>query len=85
MKYHLKRIVGDSKLTYEEMATVLTQIEAFLNSRPLCPLTENPDDLDVLTPGHFLIGESLLAVPEANKLDFIAIAILRATTSGILE
>ncbi|XP_043474031.1 uncharacterized protein LOC122506102 [Leptopilina heterotoma] len=64
VKYHLRRVVGDTLLTYEEMTTLLTQIEAVLNSRPLCPITDDPDDLSVLTPGHFLIGTSLTATPE---------------------
>ncbi|XP_017461956.1 PREDICTED: uncharacterized protein LOC108355303, partial [Rhagoletis zephyria] len=55
IKYHLKRIVGGTKLTYEQLSTVLVRIEACLNSRPLCPLTSDPDDLFVLTPGYFLI------------------------------
>ena len=59
MKYHLKRIVSTVRLTYEEMSTVLTQIEACLNSRPLVPLTCNEDGLEALTPGHFLIGIDL--------------------------
>ncbi|XP_011879793.1 PREDICTED: uncharacterized protein LOC105568594, partial [Vollenhovia emeryi] len=51
-KFHLRRVVGDHLLTYEEMTTLLTQIEAVLNSRPLCALTDDPDDLNVLTPAH---------------------------------
>lgn len=65
IKYHLKRTVGDMKLTYEELTTTLNQIEACLNSRPLCALTEDPYEL-VLTPAHFLIGESLMLQPERD-------------------
>ncbi|XP_070855336.1 uncharacterized protein [Drosophila suzukii] len=61
VKHHLKRTVGSHKQTYEELATVLIRIEACLNSRPLCPLTADPDDLEALTPAHFLIGDTLLA------------------------
>jgi len=68
-KSHMKRVIGNSLLTFQEMKTLLFQIEACLNSRPLCPLSEDPDSLPVLTPGHFLIGESLTAVPEPSVLD----------------
>lgn len=51
------------------MTTLLTQVEACLNSRLLQPLTDDPDDLMALTSGHFLIGASLLAVPEASMRD----------------
>ena len=65
-KRHLKRIVGESKLTFEEMTTVLCQIEACLNSRPLfTSLDSNDDDGTApLTPGHFLIGRPLKALPD---------------------
>jgi len=56
MKFHLLRVAGNAKLTYQRFNTLLCQIEALLNSRPICPLNNNPDDLQVLTPGHFLIG-----------------------------
>lgn len=62
-KTHLKRVIGDTPLTFEELTTVFAKIEAVLNSRPLCPLASSPD-LEVLTPGHFLIGQPLVAVPE---------------------
>ncbi|KMQ82244.1 hypothetical protein RF55_23670 [Lasius niger] len=48
------------------MSTLLAQVEACLNSRPLEALTEDPDDTAALTPGHFLIGTALNAVPEPS-------------------
>lgn len=46
--------------------TLLTQIEAVLNSRPLCPITNDPDDLNAITPGHFLMGCAPTLVPEPS-------------------
>ncbi|XP_076679541.1 uncharacterized protein LOC143374875 [Andrena cerasifolii] len=66
MKFHLRRVIGDTPMTFEEMATLLTQIEACLNSRPLIPLSDEPDDFNFLTPSHFLVGSSLIAVPEPS-------------------
>ncbi|XP_046145552.1 uncharacterized protein LOC114881846 [Osmia bicornis bicornis] len=66
VKYHLRRTVSDTLLTYEEYTTPLNQIEATLNSRPLEPLTDDPDDLSVLTPAHFLNGRPISTLPEPS-------------------
>ncbi|XP_070134407.1 uncharacterized protein [Drosophila bipectinata] len=44
-------------------------IEACLNSRPLCPLTADINDLQVLTPAHFLIGDSMQSLPTPSDKD----------------
>ncbi|XP_070531355.1 uncharacterized protein [Cardiocondyla obscurior] len=68
-KHHLRRVVGSATLTFEEMTTLVAGIEACLNSRPLAPLSDDPDDISALTPGHFLVGSAPLAVPEPTLLD----------------
>ncbi|KAH0821040.1 hypothetical protein GEV33_001751 [Tenebrio molitor] len=66
IKGHLKRTIGEVVLSYEELYTLLTRIEAVLNSRPLCPLSNDPNDLNPITPGHFLIGEPLTSMSERD-------------------
>ena len=66
VKFHLRRIIGEQVLAFEELDTVLVQIEAVLNSRPLCPLSSDPNDLLPLTPGHFLTMAPLSCIPDAD-------------------
>ncbi|XP_018406467.1 PREDICTED: uncharacterized protein LOC108782651 [Cyphomyrmex costatus] len=68
-KHHLKRVIGNALLTYEEFYSVLVQIEAILNSRPLSPLSTHPLDLQPLTPAHFIIGRTMTTVPCPNLTD----------------
>ncbi|XP_048506918.1 uncharacterized protein LOC125500006 [Athalia rosae] len=69
VKTHLRKIIGNALLTFEELYTTFSLIEACLNSRPLTPISNDPDDLIPLTPGHFLIGEPLTALPQPDLLD----------------
>lgn len=64
LKYHLRRVVGEQRLTFDEFSTILAQMESCLNSRPLCALTEDTEDLEYLTPAHFLTGRAGLTVIE---------------------
>ncbi|XP_075158009.1 uncharacterized protein LOC142231279 [Haematobia irritans] len=67
VKLHMKRVIQNTELTYEQMHTLLAQIEGVVNSRLLgsAPDTE----CGYLSPAHFLIGRPCTVVPEGNISD----------------
>lgn len=67
-KSHIKRVVGDTSFTSEELSTLVTEIEACMNSRPLTPMSNDPSDFEVLSPAHFLIGSPMTALPDPDLL-----------------
>ncbi|KAG7295220.1 hypothetical protein JYU34_022191 [Plutella xylostella] len=61
LKYHL---------TYEQFNTIMIEIEGILNSRPLLSITsQDCSDFSYLTPGHFIIGCPLTAIPQPDLTD----------------
>ena len=63
-KYHLRRVIGEHTLTFEELSSLLVEIEVCLNSRPLYPMSSDIEDLQALTPAHFLIGTAHGLIPD---------------------
>ncbi|GFS77637.1 integrase catalytic domain-containing protein [Trichonephila clavipes] len=57
------------KLICNKNETIIIQIEGILNSHPLVPLSDNINEYEVLTPGHFIIGRPISAIPEPAILD----------------
>ena len=64
MKLLLTKVIGPNNLFIAELYSLTVEIEAALYSRPLIPIDSVADDrIELLTPGHFLVGKSLKAVP----------------------
>jgi hypothetical protein len=69
VKTHLQRVIGLTVLNFEELTTILNKIEAVLNSRPICPLTADPSDFEILSPGHFTTGRLLIDLPQPSPFN----------------
>ena len=62
VKRCLKKVLGNAKISYDELSTVLSEVECILNSRPLSYMSDEADG-EVLTPSHLLVGRRLLSLP----------------------
>ncbi|KRX59253.1 hypothetical protein T09_9840 [Trichinella sp. T9] len=63
VKNTLRKILEKTTLDEEELTTVLCEIEAKINARPLTFVGDDVKDADALTPFHFLIGRSFVDLP----------------------
>jgi hypothetical protein len=63
IKKPLKKILGGIRIDVDEMSTVLKEIEAQVNSRPLCTPSDEPSEQKYLTPASFLIGRTTINMP----------------------
>ena len=62
VKRCLRKILGQARVTYEELLTFLLEVEAVLNSRPLT-FVSTEDVEEPLTPSHLLYGRRVLSFP----------------------
>ena len=65
VKNCLKKSLGKARLDFNELLTVLHEIELILNSKPLTYMSDDASD-DVLTPNHILFGRRL---PLTNEIE----------------
>ena len=59
----LKAMLGESLVEEDVLATFLTEVEGILNSRPLCAVSDDPNDLQPLTPNHLLLQRTVSSLP----------------------
>ena len=52
-----------TRLDTDSFHTLICEIEAIINSRPITTVSDDPNDLEALTPNHILTGKSVITVP----------------------
>ena len=66
VKSCLKKTLVRSKLSFDELTTILVEVEAVLNSRPLTYVYSD-DVEEPLTSSHLVIGRRLLILPVTSS------------------
>ncbi|KRY44811.1 hypothetical protein T03_3023 [Trichinella britovi] len=67
VKTALKATLGQCLAAPDELRTVLCEVEARVNDRPLTFVGSDLDEEMALTPAHFLIGRSLASFPDRSN------------------
>ncbi|XP_074645839.1 uncharacterized protein LOC141902097 [Tubulanus polymorphus] len=68
VKVPLRRVLGKARLSVSELQTVLTDIEAQVNSRPLLSVSSDHKDPLPITPGHLTVGRNLQCIPDDDSI-----------------
>ena len=68
-KTSLKKVLGRASVDLVTLQTIVTEIEAILNDRPLTYVSPSIDDFDPLTPSHLLYGRRITSLPHPDVED----------------
>ena len=68
MKEPLRKVLGKAWLSYAELTTVLTRIEAVINTTPLTAVSDDFRDPTPITPAHLTLGRSLFDLPDFEEV-----------------
>lgn len=67
VKQALRKTLKRTCLGFEDLSTVLQEVEAGINARPLTYLGTEPADQMPLTPSHFLVGRRVTTLPNLRE------------------
>lgn len=63
LKEGLRKVLGKSVIAEWELLTILCEIEASINDRPLCAVSDDVAQFDPVTPSMLLLGSKLSHLP----------------------
>ena len=68
-KKTIKKVLGNASIDLHTLQTVVTEVEAIINDRPLTYVSSSRDDPEPLTPSHLLYGKRLTSLPAYDTSD----------------
>ncbi|XP_060559098.1 uncharacterized protein LOC132719352 [Ruditapes philippinarum] len=68
MKTAIKKVLGKASINLQTLQTIVTEVEAMMNDRPITYVSSARDDPEPLTPSHLLHGRRLTTLPFYNTV-----------------
>ena len=56
-------VLGNRSFAEDVLSTTICLVEKILNARPMTPVRSDKNDLEAITPNHFLLGNKNVVVP----------------------
>ena len=73
VKRTLKKTLDRSTLNYEEMNTLLVEVERVINSRPITYVYDDKEAVsNALTPSYLINGRSISTIPNCQNYDVVS-------------
>ena len=71
MKMTLRKTMGKTILAFEEMNTVLIEVESVLNARPLTYVEDDQDGVSYML-SHLLHGRQIICLPNSGHFEIVS-------------
>ena len=73
VKRCLKKCIGRTTLNYDELQTLLSEVEAVVNSRPLTYVEDDQDGVTyTLCPSHLINGRRITSTPNGGHFEVVS-------------
>ena len=69
----MKKVIGRTSLTYDQLQTLIVEIEGLLNARPLTYINDDSESISFpLSPSHLVYGRRIVNSPKGQYFKVIS-------------
>lgn len=73
IKRPLKKTIGRTSLTYDELSTILIEVEGLINARPITYIFDDEESISYpLCPSHLIYGRRITAMPSSEHYEVVS-------------